>query len=176
MSEIATNKSGLVFTEEFKKQIVSINNKITKMIGNGFNFSCFTVDIEKSYTEKNPETEEMESVTAYPSTTDISQWLTTLFTLELNYKPMSEKALEGLKKKGLTPKKQAVEILNIIICNSSTDVIVLQHDPYNIFSEEGSKVKVIPALNPFTERDIIMQGYFDELKRRGIYKVEEEED
>ena len=164
------------FIAEFKKQVVVINNKITKMIGNGYCFSCFTLDIAKSYTEKNQETEELESVTVFPSTTDISLWLTGLFAVELKYTPLSEKALEGLKKKGLTPKKQPIEILNIIICNSSTDVIILQHDPHNIFSDEGSKLKVIPAINPFTEKDIIMQTYFDNLKQKGIYKVEEDDE
>ena len=99
-----------------------------------------------------------------------------MFAVELKYTTLSEKALEGLKKKGLTPKKQPIEILNIIICNSSTDVIILQHDPDNIFSDEGSKLKVIPAINPFTEKDIIMQTYFDNLKQKGIYKVEEDDE
>ncbi len=163
-----------MFDSEFKNAVEHIKKQSTTMIGNGYQFSILSVDISKSATIQNDENE-TENVTVYPSTSDLSSWLTDLFNKELKYKQLPEKALAALKEKGLPVKKQPVEILNIIICSSSTDVIILEHDPNEIYSESGSQVRIKPSKEPFKEKDQIMSGYFDTLTRMGIYTREDED-
>lgn len=162
-----------------KSASLKVKENASNMIKNGNNFSCTLVELE--YTENDE--------TKYLTISEIEQWMIKLYTKELAYKPYSEKALENMKEKGVTPKKQPGEIVMYTITSTSDAVIIGLYIPPNVFpfedllltwfpyyySKEDFVFSIIESSSPFKDRDLYLRKAFDSLKEAGIYKYDEEE-
>ena len=117
------------FAKEFKKGSGTIKSGALSMISNGSPFYCNSINISTRKREHNPDTGEEEDRMVFPSNEDLSGWLTNLFLKDLAYKPLPQKALDSMKAKGITPKKQPSQVLNILVTASDTANLVLVHCP-----------------------------------------------
>jgi hypothetical protein len=116
------------FEGDFKKTNGIIKSEAQKMISGDNDFLCLVVDICKRIQVQNGT--EREDATVYPNTVDVVAWLKSAFdSKELKHKALPQKALANMKAKGITPKKQPAEILDIVICASETDVVFVVHNP-----------------------------------------------
>jgi hypothetical protein len=152
------------------------------MIGNDYRFWLGKAEINKTEQVHNEDTNEMESVTVYPSNQEIIDWMKELFSKELAFKPLPAKAIENLLAKGLAPKPQASEVLSIIITISRTHIIILVHNPRELDLSEiplkhdqitnldsSDTIYLIESSEVFKDQDKVMQNLFDYLKSKNIY-------
>jgi len=148
------------------------------MISNGNDFSCMIVDLSL------PDGSYLDNDT-------IKNWLVKLYTSDLKYKQLPERALENMKKKGLTPKKQPIENILITITSNDTCVfvgvsipekyydhknIIVSSLPYYDDIDKAFLISVFDHNEPLKYRDVILQNMFNSIKQCGLYKEEDEED
>jgi len=132
------------FQNEFKTHAGSVKTRSQQNIGSGFSFYCASISISRKVSVKNTETDEMEDQMLFPSETDLKAWLVKLYSPagELAYKPLNEQALKNMQLKGLTPKKQPSQIMNILITSSDVSNIVLVHFPNDLKTTDNTSVDI----------------------------------
>ena len=190
---MTTQESNIAIEKVFKKTSNEIKSLANMMISNGNMFCCTVVDTTIT---------ESETI-VYPTDSMIINFINTMFGKEFTPKPLPQKALEEMKKKGIEQKKQIGEILLFVIIPTEYNIIVGINVPYgikfnmddyilntmgncdnvNIISNSNSSnsnsyhIITIEGFDntPFKEADVIMRNTFSELKRMGLYKDDEEE-
>lgn len=179
------------FDKVFKKNANDVKSMASTMISNGNQFCALVLDPSTTISSAGEES------TVYPTNSQVQEFLQNLMTKELAYKPLPERAIEEMKRKGQEPKKQPSEIMLCIIVPSETDVYLLVHNPFShidsdqfiksVFTNtENSQVpdlvpdtKYIVTLKhdtPFKYSDEILRNVFATLKKFGVYKEESEDD
>jgi hypothetical protein len=170
------------FDKAFKQAVIDIKNGTSRSTNP---FSCQSVVI-KSTTDDE---------TIYPSSEEMNKWLTNLFSNELKPKELNPQALENMKKNGIVPKKQPLELLLIIVTCSETDVYIGFSIPENMTFERHQFIKELVLNNrhhietidtysivkcetdfPFKEKDNIYQNAFMYLEKIGLYEPEPDDD
>ena len=176
------------FKKLFKTASQNVKTTGSRMIKDGMTFSCQIADIRTTDGDD----------TIYPDSSSVNTWLAELFCKDLKSKPLNEKALAAMLKKGITPQKQVLEILLIVIVASETHVHLglsvpqdmdidklelaksfvkssdekkydyADYEDYTILSYEND--------SPLKEKDELQRQVFAQLKEQGIYVEEEEED
>lgn len=177
------------FEKKFKTSIQNVKTTASKAIKFGYPFSCQMVDICINDGDN----------ISYPNSDAMTNFMCKLFTKDLKYKKLNEKALANMAKRGITPKKQPCEILLFIVAGSETHVHVGISVPdgiefnLNNFIEEiteenvfnvdlsqtiGNEIFVIKYKHESTlkEKDDIQRKIFNELKNLNIYIEEVEDD
>jgi hypothetical protein len=182
-------------TTDFKKQFILSSQKvketITKSIKNDKTYSNQLVDVKLNGDE-----------IIYPSTNEITDWMKNLFENDLKSRNYSQQALDNMKLKGITPGKQLLDNLVIVVTSSDTDVCIGVSTPTNFTSNNNqpfvkmklfdtiikNRISTIDTISntisiitcntdfPFKEKDTIYQSIFNHLEEIGLYKVEKEED
>jgi len=174
-----------VFKKAFAKATNDVKSEIQRMLKLDNNFSCQVVPI----------TVASDDNTIYPSTGEVEGWLTEVFTKAIKHKPLSEKALEGMKKSGKTPGRPISDALVIITTSSSSSVVVGVFIPKTTKPSDGfcrnsmgdleCNIKTMPGTEkddyleyklidypcefPLKERDDIQRRFFAQLKAEKIY-------
>jgi hypothetical protein len=177
-----------IFNKSSKAAIADFKATAQVMISNGSIFSLQCLDISAISDES----------TIYPNHTDLSSWTQNLIINETKSKPLPQKALEEMARKGLSPKKQISELILVAITPSMThihvgvsipshmiDMLDLKdfissalevylHDDIKIIDNKG----FVDIIHPesLKERDNVLRCFFAELKKRKIYVEEEEDD
>ena len=182
-------KIKMSFLTDFSKSLKSIPQDFkatcNQMITNGCQFSCQCVTIS---TIKDDET-------IFPNSDDVSKWMKNFMETELKPKPLNQKALEEMAKKGIQPKKQITDIILVCIVPSNTHIHVGVSVPTssdinvedfvkNSVQKYESEIETngnfayvsIQHDESLKERDNVLRCFFDELKKRKIYVEEEEEE
>jgi hypothetical protein len=183
------------FTKLFKAGSQNVKMTASRMIKEDMTFSCQVADIKTTNGDE----------TVYPESTDINRWLQQLFSKDLKSKPLNERALAAMAKKGITPQKQVLEILLIVIVASETHVHLGMSVPKIVDSEDSKYQDIDPIElsksfvdeneqkcdfdtcvdytilayehdSPLKEKDELQRRVFAQLKEQGIYVAEEEED
>lgn len=178
-----------------KKVVAAANSQATtscsQMIKNDQAFCCQTLDL-------NIPTEDGITMPDVPQT---KSFMEDLFGKTLKFKAPNPKALENMKAKGITPKKQAAELLLAMIVASNEKVHIGFSVPMEFHSpdfdlvvfvksafsttenleievqNEGTLVFVdLTAEFPLKERDNVSRMIFEELKKKKIYQPEPDSD
>ena len=127
--------------------------------------------------------------------------LQNLFMHSFAPKPLNEKALASMKAKGLSPGKSPRDLLLVVVTGSDTHTHIgismphtmeidhkvddfvtcfmgkRKYNPIIINDSIGKMVFIDYECEfPFKERDFILQCVFNELKKRGIYVDDTEDD
>lgn len=177
------------------KVLNNVSNQVKTTIGFAISqdmpFSCTTADL--STTEGQMATRE-----------EANLWLHNLFNKTLAYKPLPKVALENMRKKGLTPKKQPKELYLFVIISTKTHVHVAVSVPkdklediddfYMRLTDSLVKTDPVPSFYnrdnvsdnevyfelaydmPFKQRDVVHRKIFSFLKEEGIYQEDEGDD
>ncbi len=177
-----------IFNKSSKAAIADFKATAQVMISNGSTFSVQCLDISAVADES----------TVYPNNTDLSSWTQNLLINETKSKPLPQKALEEMARKGLSPKKQISELILVSITPSVTHIHVgvsipshmkdtlvpkdfissvleeYLHGDIQIIDNKAFVDIVHPE--PLKERDNVLRYFFAELKKRKIYVDEEEDD
>lgn len=125
-------------------------------------------------------------------------WLKKLFSKDLKYKPLNSAALENLKKKGIKPSLQPIEIILIIIIASNDSVVVGVSFPADVSvnikdftnnaMERCTKNDIWCDVNgnylcatykcefPFKDRDAVSRAFFKQLQEDKIYVKDNDDD
>jgi hypothetical protein len=173
------------FSKSSKAAVLEFKTTAGQMISNGSKFSVQCLDISAI----------ADDSTVYPGSMDLTKWTQDLLLNEIKSRPLPQKALEEMARKGLKPKKEISELILVSIVPSKTHIHVGVSTPagmldpveftnnalesylYDPIKVIDNKVFVdIPHSEPLKERDTILRCFFTELKRRKIYIDEEEED
>ena len=177
------------FNKSSKAAIADFKATAQVMISNGSTFSVQCLDISAV----------ADDSTVYPSNTDLSSWTQNLLINETKSKPLPQKALEEMARKGLSQKKQISELILVAITPSMTHIHVgvsipdsnsldatefalsalASYPTSNIFLTVTPDNKVFVDIvhpEPLKERDNVLRYFFAELKQRKIYVDEEEDD
>jgi hypothetical protein len=183
-------------TKQFKKAHQEVKASCQQMITNNNNFCCTSADIFYQIDVKNEEDGTNEKMTMYPVSDEINKWMEELFEIELKYKEPNPRALEEMKKKGVQPKKQPLEIMLLVVVPSMTSVNIGVSIPsnsdtniditkfinsalygFNINIEIKNNIGYITCLHesPMKGRDEVMLLLFNQLKLDKIY-IEEVDD
>ena len=101
-----------VFGKSAKIAVQDFKAMAQQMIANNCNFSLQCLNIYAP----------SEDSTIYPSHEELSEWIKKFMMNELKSKPLNQKALEEMAKKGIQQKKQPLEILLVSIIPSSTHI------------------------------------------------------
>ncbi len=178
-----------IFGKSAKSAVLEFKTMAQQMISNGCNFSCQCLNISTIQDES----------TVYPDAKDLDMWVQNLLIEETKSKPLNPKAVEEMKKKGLTPKKQISELILVAIIPSATHIHVGISIPPSMIEDIPINPKdfVSNALDSYEfdlnvkdsftfasivhpeslkERDTVLRYFFAELKRLKIYVEDEEED
>jgi hypothetical protein len=186
------------YSKEIKGALNTINETIKQSISNGYTFCNMNVDITKKVTvtymieEDDNIIKTTEESTVYPESDDINKWLRETIVKITEIKELNPRALENMKKQGIVPKKQAGEILLLLLICSRTDVHIAIYSPYQFDISEfiNSTIGNMESFvlmdrvgylhftdpMPIKKRDDILQIFFNKLKEMGIYIVEETDD
>lgn len=164
------------------------------MIKNGLPFAIETYDISINNND--------ESI--FPTMEKIVMYLHKLFNEVLKYRKLPQKALDNMKAKGITPKKQAIEQLLVFITFDANNVyyaISIPKKLSNITSNEGIN-KLMETFNnyaietdnvntefetiqiygkvvdefPLKHRDVIKQHFINKMSEFGLYTAEDSDD
>ena len=111
------------FAKVFTKSAGDVRSLANTMISNGNNFCSIILDVGMKDTITNDEGDK-EDITIYPSQDDAINGVNMMLTKDLAIKQLPQKALDEMAKKGLSPKKQPIEILLFIIVPCNDSVIV----------------------------------------------------
>lgn len=174
----------------FDKITKTVGQKFTEysntMIKNGNSFSVECYDI--AITE-NDETIYMDSV-------GINEYIHQLFNQKFKFKQLPERALENMRKKGIEPKKQPIELLLIFITIDKNNIYFGVSIPHTMdisidrlmegltyTQEEHSEGFQTTQLYgsilcefPLKDRDVLKTNFFNKIKSFGLYQEEEEDD
>jgi hypothetical protein len=151
--------------------------------------------------DTSSEAESGDELTVYADKDYVDNWIRKLLTEELRTKELNPKALEQMRLKGIQPKKQPHDILLIIIVPSAKTIHIGISEPlgfdaqcnFNIFKfvrEALEPIKKAYHMNSFAtftfveyptdsevkEIDNALTLCFNQLKRDGIYVVDESDD
>lgn len=145
------------------------------MIKNDADFVCVTTDL--SYSKKCDD----EECLVDPPPEEIFIWFEKLFTVDLASKPLNQKALEAMKKKGISPSKQPCDLhVKVVIVNSANAVHIaiqrLDHSQGENLLPETAVMSVALTMPNYTvytyqsnqafkDRDVYMTMVFQELKK-----------
>ena len=169
------------FAKIFKTASQNVKTTASRMIKEDSNFCCQMADLKISNGDSM----------AYPTNVEVDEWFNKLFSKDLKPKPLNEKALAAMAKKGIVPKKQPGEILLIVVAGSETHVHVGASVPEDmdldikefVSSFLPNKSELVTVDNyvvasykhmfPFKEIDNLQRLVFEELKKKNIY-VEDE--
>lgn len=199
---ISTDVSiALAFDKRFKTASAEIKSRIQKAITDGAMFCCMNMNLCIEVPDTSPEAESGDKITLYANKYYVDNWLRNLLSEELKTKELNPKALEQMRLKGIQPKKQPHDILLIIIVPSVKTIHIGISEPvgfsdkfnFNIFKfvqEALSPIKKTYYINSFDtftfveyptdsevkEIDNALTLCFNQLKRDGIYVVEESDD
>lgn len=199
---MATDTSNTVtFDKRFKTASAEIKSRIQKAITDGATFCCMNMNVCIEVNDTSPEAESGDKLTLYADKDYVDKWLSNLLSEELKTKDLNPKALEQMRLKGIQPKKQPHDILLIIIVPSVKTIQIGISEPvgfydkynFNIFKfvrEALSPIKKAYHMNSFAtftfidystdsevkEIDNALTLCFNQLKRDGIYVVEESDD
>ena len=173
------------FSKSSKAAIADFKATAQLMISNGSTFSVQCLDISAT----------ADDSTVYPDSADLSTWVQNLLINETKSKPLPQKALDEMARKGLSPKKQISEIILVAIIPSSTHIHIGVSSPSDILAPKEfissalkeylfNDIKVVEnkafvdIAHPesLKERDNVLRCFFAELKKRKIYVDEEEDD
>ena len=178
------------FEKAFSSAVQKVKSSASQMITNGMNFSCQIIDIAIPNPSDSDET-------IYPNGTEVMNWFDSLFSNELKFKPTNEKALEQMKKKGITPKKQPCEIVLIIIVPSGDSMIIAvsfpenypinltkfvdetmksQHFSYDVVLKNNIAYVSYKCDSPLKEKDNASRMFFSQLKKDRIYIENDDSD
>jgi len=188
------------FEKELKKATGTIKSGSQRMISSDYLFHCAIADIFRKDRIHNPETNEQEDTMVFPTNEELTIWMWNLFEKDLATKALPAKALENMKKRGISPKKPPGEILNIIVAASNTTNLILVHHPgkdaLGIDLDVGQLIEEVmdgtsfemnhtatdyvvvveydegSDQSPYKERDVILRNFFTALKKTSIYPVE----
>ena len=174
------------FAKVFTKSTSDVRSLANTMISNGNNFCSIILDVGMKDTITNDEGDK-EDITIYPSQDDAINGVNMMLTKDLAIKQLPQKALDEMAKKGLSPKKQPIEILLFIIvpCNDSVIVKVNNINDMidintfadfiecNIISDNVVAQKTDSSLKI---ADSISRQIFNYLKNVGIYVDNTEDD
>lgn len=174
------------FTKIFSKSAGDVRSMANTMISNGNNFCCVVLDVGVKNTIIN-EDGEKEDITVYPTQECAINNIKTMLTKELAFKQLPQKALEEMAKKGLSPKKQPIEILLFIIVPCDVSVVVAVNNINNMIDmsdfcnhidgESGDDNMVVKYTDSsLKESDNINRNIFNYLKQVGIYNDTTDED
>jgi hypothetical protein len=115
-----------------------------------------------------------------PPVERIFDWFEKLFTVDLVSKPLNQKALESMQKKGVIPGKQFSDLHVKVIIVNSTDAVHLAFqgdadliDACSAPVDNGTlsintanfKVYTCPSAQAFKDRDVYMTLIFNEIKK-----------
>lgn len=109
----------------FKKATTAVKTNVQISIKNEMNFCVSTPDL----------TCRIEDKFEIPQSDQITKWLDNLCQKTLTYKPLPQKALDNMKAKGISPKKQAGEVLNVVICSGKDSIVLCVKCPNNMKDE-----------------------------------------
>lgn len=173
------------FTKVFKTTTQKFKEYCNIMIKNDSPFSVYNTEIS---TNQNDEL-------IYPTNDELTEYLSTVYQKDFKVKQLPEKALENMRKKGITPKKQPAELILIFISANTTNVhysISIPHsfndkiDDYERFMGDLSFTKVDGDTTvlygnkvcefPIKEKDAVQSMFFESLKEFGIYEDDESDD
>ena len=139
------------------------------MIKNNADFVCVSVDL--SFSEAD------ELVDPDPET--ILNWFNKLFTVDLANKPLNQKAIEAMQKKGIQPGKQPGDLqLKVVIVNSTNAVHIAFQGNSDLIKtcsaginsevsvdQTDFKVYSCPSEQAFKDRDVYMTLIFQDIKK-----------
>jgi hypothetical protein len=176
------------FSKSSKAAIADFKATAQVMISNGSTFSVQCLDISAL----------ADDSTVYPNQVELSSWTQNLLINETKSKPLPQKALEEMARKGLSPKKQISELILVSITPSMTHIHVGVSIPSSMTDMLDVKEFISSALEvylhdyikvidnkafvdivhsePLKERDNVLRCFFAELKKRKIYLDEEDDD
>lgn len=184
--ETIFNKSSKAVVQEFK-------TTAQIMINNNSEFSCQSLSITGIDGED----------TVFPSSEYMIKWVENLFQIEIKLKPLNQKALEEMAKKGIIPKKQPSDIILVVVIPSTTHVHIGISIPEGLLSTITAIDFLKSSISSYTytiientignttnkmvfakiehleslkERDVVLRCFFSELKNRKIYIDDEDED
>jgi hypothetical protein len=174
------------FTKVFTKSAGDVRSLANTMISNCNNFCSIILDVGVKDNITNDEGER-EDITIYPSQDEAICSVNMMLSKDLAIKPLPQKALDEMAKKGLTPKKQPIEILLFIIVPCYDSVIVRVNNindmidmnkfaefiECNIISDNVVAQKTDSSLKV---ADSISRQIFNYLKNVGIYVDNTEDD
>ena len=203
---ISTDVSNIVaFDKRFKTASAEIKSRIQKTITDGATFCCMNMNVCIEVPDISPEAESGDKLTLYADKDYVNNWLRNLLSEELKTKELNPKALEQMRLKGIHHKKHPHDILLIIIVPSTKTIHIGISEPvgfddkfnFNIFKfvrEALSPIKKDNYVNSFItftstftfvdyptdsevkEIDNALTLFFNQLKRDGIYVVDESDD
>ena len=188
---MSSDQNKLAFEKVFKKSTNDVKLTANTMISNEYPFCCMKLDTTII---------ENESI-IYPPDKMNYDYLKNLFSVELKSKPLPQKALDEMKKKGIEPKKQPIDLLLFIIIPTENNILIGINCPSEInFSIDDYVERTIEPYgninnsmnkscnkenyclfefhhdSPFKEAEVVLQNTFNELKRVGLYKDPDDEE
>lgn len=156
------------------------------IISNDINFCCQVMD---DITVSN------DDDTLYPSNEDMDVWYKDLFTNEFKLKVLPPKAIENMKNRGISIKKQPAEIMNFVVgtnkdrvyvgimlpdeCLHKVDDLIkgfMGNDKYNFNNYEKYSVLSYEVESPLKEKDNCQRRIFEHLKVIGVSDQNDESD
>jgi len=180
-----------IFKKVLDSSVQAVKSAAQVSIKNKLRFCCKILDVA----EKDPDDPECS---VFAETSQLVNWLNNLFTEELKYKVLNLAALENLKKKGLMPSLQPIEIILVIIIASNDSVVVGVSFPdgtgTNITDFANNAMKRCPKNDtecnvngncayitykcefPFKDRDTVSRAFFEQLQKDGIYVKDDDDD
>ena len=174
------------FAKVFSKCAGDVRTLANTMISNGNNFCSIILDVGMKDITINDEGDK-EDITMYPSQDDAIIGVNAMLTKDLAIKQLPQKALDEMAKKGLSPKKQPIEILLFIIvpCN---DCVIIKVNNINNIIDMNTFAEFIECNNindnivaqktdsSLKVADTISRHIFNYLKKVGIYVDNTEDD
>jgi len=177
----------LFFSKSIKASIQEFKSTAQQMISNGCQFSCQTMNISVYGSEE----------TFYPKADDLSKWVKTFMQVELKPKPLNQKALDEMAKKGIQPKKQITELILVCVISSTSHIHIGVYIPdsmlekvipvdftssslstykYDMTFDSNYCFANIEHPDSLKERDNVLRCFFAELKKRNIYVADNDDD
>lgn len=176
-----------IFAKSIKTTTQEFKNFAKLMISNGCDFSVQCLNI---FSQSGNET-------IYADSHDLDKWLFDFFINDIKPTKINSKALEEMAKKGIKPKKQITELYLGAIVASNTHIHVAFYVPENLVSIVSPYDFITSALSQYKfdvnihnnyafcsfthpetlkEKEVVLQFLFNELKKRNIYVITENDD
>jgi len=184
------------YTKELNTALIKAKESISQSIANENTFCNTCIEITKkisiTYMKEN-EMEELsfvrmtEDFTVYPLAEDINKWLEKSIKSITEIKPLNQRAIDNMKKQGITPKKQAGELLLFLVVPSKTEIHIGIYAPVSYFNIDNFMKDALKDItfdiridnnygfvnykndSPLKEKDNTIRYIFNQLKIAGIY-------
>jgi hypothetical protein len=185
------------YTKELNTALIKAKESISQSIANENTFCNTCIEITKkisiTYMKENDMMEELsfvrttEDFTVYPLAEDINKWLEKSIKSITEIKPLNQRAIDNMKKQGITPKKQAGELLLFLVVPSKTEIHIGIYAPMSYFSIDNFMKDALKNItfdiridnnygfvnykndSPLKEKDNTIRYIFNQLKTSGIY-------